>query len=188
MIIVNQEPLSQEILNNQFKKFSKININYDDIHTIIYYEKIPKLKDILMLINLKKIYIFSSEIMRYRQIIPSKLSTFLNNINGLTNLNFLSVIGYPLQNESKKIVCFDNLPYNLNNLEFSIFKYDNLNLLNLPLGLKNIKIDLYCEIDYDKINKYFNIKYPYGCELDLYPNFLQYYKYLNSFAISSIYH
>ena len=188
MIIVNQELIGKNLLTNKFNKFSKINIEYKDIYTLIYYEQIPRIKNIILLPNLKKLYIFTNDIMKYTpRLVHSKLRKFLSQLICSENLEFLSIIGYNIIDENNEISCLNNLPYNLETLEFSMLKYFNIKLDNLPINLKNLNIDINDKLDYKKIEEYFNIKYPIECELCVISDFLLFYKYLRNFSINEIY-
>jgi hypothetical protein len=188
MIIVNQELLGKDLMTNKFKSFSRININYDIIHTLIYYEEIPKINDLILLQNLKKLYIFSSEVMHTIQHLNKEINSFLERIGILQNLQFLSVIGYFLRDTQYEINCFNNLPFNLEFLEFTLaLDYKPIVLTNLPINLKEIRIDIFSEIDYNEINKNINIKMPFDCDLILTPEYSQYYRYSRSFSTSQIY-
>lgn len=187
MIIVNQEILGKNLMTNKFNKFSQININYSDIYTLIYFEKIPIIDNLKLLPNLKKLYIYSNDIMRcVQKSMHKNIRQFIGQIGILENLQFLSVIGYHLQDINDNINCLDNLPFNLEFLEFTMLDYFPITLNNLPINLKEIQIHVKLKLNYDEINNKFNIKYPYNCKLTVIPDFLQYYKYVYSFSISEI--
>lgn len=187
MIIVNQEILGMNLMTNKFDKFSKINIGYNDIHTLVYFEQIPKITNLILLPNLKKIYIHSGDMVRtFSQKLPvKKIQKFFSEINILRNLTYLSIIGLDLQFDKINMNYFDNLPYNLEVLEFSLFRYKHLTLKNLPYGLTKLNI----EIEEDVCDKTYNfdIKMPFGCELTIIPNIKLFTRQSTSFSINQIY-
>lgn len=185
MIIVNQEILGKELMTNQFKKFSKINIEYNDIHTLVYYNKIPKNKNLKILPNLKKLHIFSNDIMKLnKKLSTDKLKKFLSKISILDNLIFLSVLGISIHDENNEINCLNNLPQSLEFLEFSIINNKVFSLTNLPINLKDIKIDVFGFNNILELEN--NIKLPLDCDLIILQDSELYYRYFSSFIINQI--
>lgn len=200
MIIVNHEIQGKDLFTRKFNKFSEINIKYDEINILIYNDLVPDIEDLIKLNNLKKLYIYSNEIMiGYNSVcsINDSLKNFLNSCGSLEQLQLLSVIGYILFDKiTKKISCFDNLPYSLEILEFSLddsrYPASHINIFsalalnNLPICLKEIRIDTNESFKDVKINES-DIKIPFNCEVKITHGHIYYHRYRAELSINGIY-